>query len=64
MSIELDLELEGDLPLMEPSSTLWWRVGATDTRAVDLVQVRLQALITTVRADMPVPRNMRGGERG
>ena len=31
---------------------------------VDLVQVRLHALITTVRADMPVPRNMRGGERG
>ena len=27
---------------------------------VDLVQVRLHALITTVRADMPVPRNMRG----
>jgi hypothetical protein len=25
---------------------------------VDLVQVRLHALITTVRADMPVPRNM------
>lgn len=40
MSIELDLELEGDLPLMEPSQTLWWRAGATDTRAVDLVQVR------------------------
>jgi hypothetical protein len=28
---------------------------------VDLVQVRLHALITTVRADMPVPRNMQGG---
>ena len=27
---------------------------------VDLVQVRLHALITTVRADMPVPRNMQG----
>ncbi len=40
MSIELDLELEGDLPLMEPSQTLWWRAGATDTRAVDLVQIR------------------------
>lgn len=31
---------------------------------VDLVQVRLHALITTVRADMPVPRNMQGGDRG
>jgi hypothetical protein len=30
---------------------------------VDLVQVRLHALITTVRADMPVPRNMQGGDR-
>jgi hypothetical protein len=28
---------------------------------VDLVQVRLHALITTVRADMPVPRNLQGG---
>jgi len=28
---------------------------------VDLVQVRLHALITTVRADMPVPRNMERG---
>lgn len=27
---------------------------------VDLVQVRLHALITTVRADMPVPRHMQG----
>jgi hypothetical protein len=27
---------------------------------VDLVQVRLHALITTVRADMPVPRNLQG----
>ena len=27
---------------------------------VDLVQIRLHALITTVRADMPVPRNLRG----
>ena len=27
---------------------------------VDLVQVRLHALITTVRDDMPVPRNMQG----
>ena len=26
---------------------------------VDLVQVRLHALITTVRADMPRPRNLR-----
>ena len=26
---------------------------------VDLVQVRLHALITTVRADMPVPRHLR-----
>ena len=25
---------------------------------VDLVQIRLHALITTVREDMPVPRNM------
>jgi len=40
VSIELDLELADDLPLMEPSPTLWWRAGATDTRAVDLVQVR------------------------
>ena len=31
---------------------------------VDLVQVRLHALITTVRADMPAPRNMQGGDRG
>jgi len=31
---------------------------------VDLVQVRLHALITTVRADMPVPRNMQGGHHG
>jgi hypothetical protein len=31
---------------------------------VDLVQVRLHALITTVRADMPVPRNLQGGEHG
>jgi hypothetical protein len=31
---------------------------------VDLVQVRLHALITTVRADMPVPRNMGGGADG
>jgi hypothetical protein len=31
---------------------------------VDLVQVRLHALITTVRADMPVPRNMRGEADG
>jgi hypothetical protein len=31
---------------------------------VDLVQVRLHALITTVRADMPVPRNMQGGSDG
>ena len=28
---------------------------------VDLVQIRLHALITTVRADMPVPRNLQGG---
>lgn len=28
---------------------------------VDLVQVRLHALITTVRADMPVPRNLARG---
>ena len=27
---------------------------------VDLVQIRLHALITTVRADMPVPRNVQG----
>jgi hypothetical protein len=31
---------------------------------VDLVQVRLHALITTVRADMPVPRNLQGGTHG
>ena len=31
---------------------------------VDLVQVRLHALITTVRADMPVPRHMRGDDDG
>jgi Gas vesicle protein len=31
---------------------------------VDLVQVRLHALITTVRADMPVPRNLQGGTDG
>jgi hypothetical protein len=31
---------------------------------VDLVQVRLHALITTVRADMPVPRNLQGGNDG
>lgn len=31
---------------------------------VDLVQVRLHALITTVRADMPVPRNLVGGPGG
>jgi hypothetical protein len=31
---------------------------------VDLVQVRLHALITTVRADMPGPRNMQGGTDG
>jgi Gas vesicle protein len=31
---------------------------------VDLVQVRLHALITTVREDMPVPRNLRGDDRG
>jgi hypothetical protein len=28
---------------------------------VDLVQVRLHALITSVRADMPKPRNLDGG---
>jgi hypothetical protein len=31
---------------------------------VDLVQVRLHALVTTIRADMPVPRNMQGGGDG
>jgi len=31
---------------------------------VDLVQVRLHALITTVRADMPRPRNLPGGTDG
>ena len=31
---------------------------------VDLVQVRLHALITTVRADMPRPRNLQEGEDG
>jgi hypothetical protein len=31
---------------------------------VDLVQVRLHALITTVRADMPVPRHLQGGTDG
>jgi len=31
---------------------------------VDLVQIRLHALITTVRADMPVPRNLQGGADG
>jgi hypothetical protein len=31
---------------------------------VDLVQIRLHALITTVRADMPVPRNLPGGTDG
>ena len=31
---------------------------------VDLVQIRLHALITTVRADMPVPRNLQGGTDG
>jgi hypothetical protein len=31
---------------------------------VDLVQVRLHALITTVRADMPGPRNLQGGTDG
>jgi hypothetical protein len=46
VSIELDLELEGDLhgaaapvPPAEPTG-LWWRAGSTDTRAVDLVHVR------------------------
>jgi hypothetical protein len=40
VSVELDLELAGDLPLIEPSDSLWWRAGATDTRAVDLVLAR------------------------
>lgn len=31
---------------------------------VDLVQLRLHALITTVRADMPKPRHLEGGARG
>ena len=31
---------------------------------VDLVQVRLHALVTTIRADMPVPRHMQGGDDG
>jgi Gas vesicle protein len=31
---------------------------------VDLVQIRLHALITTVRADMPVPRNLQGESDG
>jgi gas vesicle protein GvpA/GvpJ/GvpM family len=31
---------------------------------VDLVQIRLHALITTVRADMPVPRNLQGDTDG
>jgi hypothetical protein len=31
---------------------------------VDLVQVRLHALVTTIRADMPGPRNMQGGGDG
>jgi hypothetical protein len=31
---------------------------------VDLVQVRLHALITTVRADMPVPRHLEGRSDG
>jgi hypothetical protein len=31
---------------------------------VDLVQVRLHALLTTVRADMPGPRNLQGGPDG
>lgn len=30
---------------------------------VDLVQVRLHALITTVRKDMPVPDRLAGGTR-
>lgn len=31
---------------------------------VDLVQIRLHALITTVRADMPAPRNLDRGDHG
>jgi hypothetical protein len=31
---------------------------------VDLVQVRLHALITTVRSDMPVPRTLQGDTDG
>ena len=47
MSVELSLELEGDLPLLEPPKTVWWRAGVTDTRAVDLVQARYGFVATS-----------------
>ena len=44
MSAEYSLEVAGELPLFAPAghqpAGLWWRLGTTDTRAVDLVEAR------------------------